>query len=406
MSEDNVKDKETNSGLAENDMERTVIERAIHDNVDFIGYIDVKSGKIRILRHNDTFFNDDMELVSDYDEAIAHLINEHMLDEDKSICHKMLQLANIVDTVNMFGEFTGTFKLFHENGRALHYKKFTLRYLDKKAKDVLIAVQTDITEITTENRQMQDAMRGALKHAESISRAKSQLLFQMSKEIKTPLNTIVSMTELGKGRSEQKEYVNYCLDKIEASSKVVLDMIENVRALSHVENNDIQLNNDVVLFQPFIETVAGKAKADAYAKKINFQLDVDPNVAKCFRFDADRMRQVLKNILNNAIKFTKRFGTITLIVKCMAEKYGRQSLEISIKDTGIGIEDSFKPRVFEAFSQESEDNVYGGSGLGLAICNHIIKKMGGIIDFDSTKGVGSTFRINVDLDVATSTYQL
>ena len=64
MSEDNVKDKETNSGLAENDMERTVIERAIHDNVDFIGYIDVKSGKIRILRHNDTFFNDDMELTS------------------------------------------------------------------------------------------------------------------------------------------------------------------------------------------------------------------------------------------------------------------------------------------------------------------------------------------------------
>ena len=405
MSEDNVKDKEPNNGLAENDMERSVIERAIHDNVDFIGYIDVKSGKIRILRHNDTFFIDDMGLVSDYDEAIAHLINEHMLDEDKSICHKMLRLANIVETVNMFGEFTGTFKLFHENGRALHYKKLTLRYLDKREKAVLIAVQTDITEITTENRQMQDAMRGALKHAESISKAKSQLLFQMSREIRTPLNTIVSMTELGKGRSEQKDYVNYCLDKIEASSKVVLDMIENVLSLSHVENNDIQLNNDVVLFQPFIETVAGKAKADAYAKKISFQLEVDPNVAKCFRFDADRMRQVLKNLLNNAIKFTKRFGTVTLTIKCLAEKYGRQSLEISIKDTGIGIEDSFKPRVFEAFSQESADNIYGGSGLGLAICNHIIKKMGGIIDFDSIKDVGSTFRINVDLDVATSTYQ-
>ncbi|ORT99114.1 Sensory box histidine kinase/response regulator [Anaerovibrio sp. JC8] len=407
MSENNVKEKETNSGMAGADMESLVVERAIHDNADFIGYIDVNSGKMRIVRHNCSFFDDDGELVFDYDEKIGELIDEHMPEEDRSICHRMLQLSNIVETVNMFGEFTGTFKMYRDIRSPLQYKKLTLRYLDRKEKSTLVAVQTDITEITTENRQMQDALRGALKHAETVSKAKSQLLFQMSREIRTPLNTIVGMTGLGKDRSDQKDYVKYCLDKIEDSSKILLDMIENVLALSHVEQNSIQLNSDVVLFQPFIDTVAEKARADAYAKKINFQLELDPNVAKCFRFDADRMRQVLKNVLNNAIKFTQRFGSVTLGVKCLAEKYGRQSLEFSVKDTGVGIEDEFKPKVFEAFSQEytGNSNIYGGSGLGLAICNHIVKKMGGIIDFDSAKGVGTTFRINVDLDVATSTYK-
>ena len=403
MSEDNV--KESNNSMAGTDMEQRVLERAIHDNVDFIGYIDVALGTIRILRHNGTFFQEGDELTFDYDEYIDGLVNQHMLADDMNICKRMLQLSNVVDTVNMFGEFTGTFKVFVHAGGPLQYKKLSLRYLDKREKAVIVAVQTDITEVTTENRQMQEAMRGALKHAEQVSKSKSKLLFQMSKEIRTPLNTIVSMSELGRGRAEQKDYVIYCLDKIEDSSKVLLDTIENVLALSHVEKNDIELNNDVVVFRSFIDTVAQKAKADAYAKKINFQLEMDPNVGRCFQFDADHMRQVLRNILNNAIKFTQRFGTVTLGVKCLAEKYGRQSLEISVRDTGIGIDPDFQPRVFEAFTQEYVgNNAYGGSGLGLAICNHIIKKMGGLIEFDSKKGVGSEFRINVDLEIATAAH--
>ncbi|MCR5175232.1 MAG: response regulator [Anaerovibrio sp.] len=402
MDMENRNDKKVKSGELNIDKEHSIIESALQDVIDFVGYIDIDTHMLHIVRWLAEPQLDEKSFSMDYDQGVDKVIQKYLVEEDRIVCGKMFQLPNIIDTVDKFGEFTGVYRVDLPNMPHLQYKKISMHYLDLDERDVLVVTQHDFTNIVREESQMQEALRGALHHAEEASQAKSKFLFHMSHELRTPLNSIVGMTELGKGRTQEKDYVEYCFDKIDVSSRMMLDMIDDVLDIAHIENDDIKLAENVVLFRPFIEGVAEKARANAYAKKINFQLNVDEGIAKSFNFDAERFSQVLRNLLSNAVKYTQRFGSVELNVKLIGEEIGRQSLEFEVKDTGVGIDDHFKSKVFEAFEQEYDDStsIYGGAGLGLAICNHIVKKMGGEIEFESTKGQGSTFRVEVDLDIA------
>ena len=384
------------------DKERLVLESAIHEVTDFIAYVEIASRKLFLIRHRDDNMRaEDGSLEFDYDYGVEKLIQLNIVDEDKNVCRRMFNLANVIDTVDKYGSFTGTFRVGVLNSSEVLYKRVTIYYLDPEQKTTLVAIQYDFTEIAKEDRQIQENIRGALYHAEETNRAKTRFLYSMSHEMRTTLNAIVVLSQLGKDRAADPNYLNYCFEKIDNSSKQMLDMIESVLDIVHIENDDMELAEDVVRFRPFIAKISDKVKAEANAKKIKVEVEIDDKVAQGFTFDAARLEKVLYNLLSNAIKFTPRFGNVILQVNLVYDDDDVQSLEFSVQDSGVGISEDFKPRVFQPFERELSEgsSTYGGAGLGLAICKQIVKRMGGAIEFDSFKGKGSLFRVNLDLNV-------
>lgn len=385
------------------DKDQLILESAMQTATDFIAYVDLKTRKFFVLRQKEDIPGlDSGPQAMDYDLGVEKLIQANIIEEDQNVCRRMFTLGNVLDTVDRYGSFTGSFRVVEEDSAKPLYKRVSMYYLDPEKKTTLVAIQHDFTEIAREDRQIQENIRGALYHAEATSRAKTKFLFSMSHEMRTTLNAIVVLSQLGKDRSTDPDYLNYCFEKIDSSSKQMLDMIDSVLDIVHIENNDMELEEDVVRFKPFISKLADKIKADTYAKKIKFKLNIDDRIAPGFNFDAPRLEKVLYNLLANSVKFTPRFGTVSMDIKLVYDDDESQSIEISVQDNGVGISEDFKNKVFDPFEQELAEgsSTYGGSGLGLAICKNIVKRMGGAIEFDSMKGKGSVFRVNLDLKVA------
>lgn len=239
---------------------------------------------------------------------------------------------------------------------------------------------------------------------EAIRDASYKLLTRLSPEIRTPLSTIIGLTELAKGRVDDPEYIEYCLNKIDVSAKYLLNLVNEVMDISNHTVSSSVLREESTDFHEFLQDIIRSIRVTTNDKKINFRDEVQAGLAAGYVIDAGRLRQVLINILANAVKFTPRYGTIHFSVRKLESDGQRDTLEFVISDTGVGISPEFLPRVFEMFEQEydGDTTVYGGTGLGLAVSKNIVTMMKGDISVSSQKGEGSEFRVKLALKLSPS----
>jgi signal transduction histidine kinase/CheY-like chemotaxis protein len=228
--------------------------------------------------------------------------------------------------------------------------------------------------------------------AEAASNAKGNFLANMSHEMRTPMNAIIGMTTLAKSALDPKRK-DYCLGKIEEASVHLLGVINDVLDMSKIEANRLDLSSADFNFEKMIQRVADVINPKVDEKQQDFNLWLDPNIPVSLIGDDQRLAQVIANLLSNAVKFTPEKGTIKFAASLIKEEQDLCTLKIEVTDSGIGISEEQKAKLFGSFQQadSSISRRFGGTGLGLAISKRIVEMMGGEIWVQSKPNKGSTF---------------
>ena len=244
-----------------------------------------------------------------------------------------------------------------------------------------------------------EALAEALSMAKESNIAKTSFLSNMSHEIRTPMNAIIGLNNLALHDETLSVKTREYLEKINGSARHLLGLINDILDMSRIESGRIVLNKEEFSFSVMLEQINTMVTSQCSDKGLSYECRILTPVSDHYIGDDTKIKEVLLNILSNAIKFTEAPGSVTLSVECIAEYEDQSTLRFRVKDTGIGMDKDYIPKIFEPFSQEdgSRKNKYGSTGLGMAITKAIVELMNGSISVESEKGVGTEFTVILTL---------
>ncbi len=272
---------------------------------------------------------------------------------------------------------------------------------------LITLISTFIRYFTMNRAQMKELEEAkhlaeeARKEAEIASKSKGEFLSNMSHDIRTPMNAIVGMTAIATAHMDDPAQVQNCLKKITMSSRHLLGLINDVLDMSKIESGKMTLNEELVSLRDIMESMVSIVQPQIKAKHQKFNISIFNILSENVHCDSVRLNQVLINLLSNAVKFTPENGSIDVSLheepSPMGEDYVR--ILIQVKDTGIGMSEEFRQHIFESFAREDNKRIHRteGTGLGMAITKYIVDAMKGEITVESEQGVGTEFKVTLDL---------
>ena len=257
----------------------------------------------------------------------------------------------------------------------------------------------DVDTETRKNMAQSLALQEALKAAEAASKAKTVFLSNMSHEIRTPMNAIIGLDNIALNDPGISVETREHLEKIGASAHHLLSIINDILDMSRIESGHMAIKNEEFSFSRALEQVNTIISGQCRDKGPHYECRTSGQIDEYYIGDDMKLRQVMINILGNAVKFTPAGGTVSFLIEDVARMDDKATLRFTISDTGIGMSKEYLPHIFDAFSQEdsSSTSKYGSTGLGMPITKSIVELMNGQIEVESEKGVGTTFTVTVTL---------
>ena len=260
------------------------------------------------------------------------------------------------------------------------------------------ALESRVEELEQENARLREALAAA----EEASQAKSRFLSNMSHDIRTPMNAIMGMTSIGLSHIDEKSRVQDCLDKIKTASSHLMSLVNDVLDMSRIDSGRMTLNEERFSLADLVHDLAVIVRPQAMQKKQTLRFEIGEIVEEELVGDPLRLRQVLVNIIGNAVKYTQEGGQILVHFSQRPQPDGMAALDFVCEDNGIGMSAEFLERIFLPFErvQSRTVNKIEGTGLGMAIVKNLVDSMGGEIHVESQEGVGSRFAVTLPLPTA------
>lgn len=388
--------------LKEKEKERQQAELiyALSIDYNFVYFLDLNTGygtQLRLDEENECLFGNIFNEELLFEENMERYINIFVCDEDKD------QLKQAVSCDWMRKELSER-KQCHVNYRT--EKDGEMRYFqmklvrtgvwDETGRGVVLGFRSVDEEIRNEMEQ-KSLLEDALFEANRASQAKSVFLSNMSHDIRTPMNAIVGFTALAISHIDQKERVETYLEKIKTSGNHLLSLINDVLDMSRIESGKMRLQEQCCNLPELLNGLQNIVQADVHAK--HQQLSVDASNIRNQEVYCDKLRlnQVLLNLVGNAVKYTEEGGSISLkVTERTGAAKGCASYDFCVRDTGIGMSETFVAHIFEPFEREKNTTISGiqGTGLGMSITKSIVEMMDGSIEVKSKQGVGSEFTVS------------
>ena len=281
-----------------------------------------------------------------------------------------------------------------------------VRTIDERDDNIVHAIGAGFSNVDRETRESLEqnrALAEALTRAEEANAAKTAFLSSMSHEIRTPMNAIIGLDNIALQDPNISEHTREELEKIGSSARHLLSLINDILDMSRIESGRMVLKDEEFSFREMILQINVIIHGQCADKGLDFVCNQLEPVDAYFIGDDLRLKQIIINLLGNAVKFTDAPGTVTFTISQQDAPDGRAIMCFMVKDTGIGMDPAFLPKLFSPFVQEdaTTTNRYGGSGLGMAITKNIVDLMGGQIDVASEKGCGTTFTVHIPLKKTT-----
>ena len=339
---------------------------------------------------------------SDYEESLRIYSQDNVLEEDRYLFDQIRFLPRVIEMLSVKKTYSFIYRIIRRN--QLEYFQCQLVMPNPDRKEFVIAFR-NVSDEKRQELEQQQKLEAAYLEAEAASKAKTNFLFSMSHDIRTPMNAIIGFTNLlEKYQDDEEKRKNY-LEKIKSSNDVLLSIINNVLEMARIESGRLDLNDTVGSVEQFDDNIYSMFHEMMDEKGIEFNRSI--NVKNSYIYcDQDKLRDIFINILSNAYKYTNSGGRVNVSLNELPyDKEGYTLFQTTVSDTGIGMDEGFLPHLFEEFAREQSttDNKIAGTGLGMPIVKRLVEIMDGTIEVSSKKGVGSTFIVTIPHRIAEKT---
>ena len=332
-----------------------------------------------------------------YDESIKEYADVVVAPEDRKRFLEVTEFNALMEYFkNNDNEFIIEYDVIINGGRRRYQGKFTLSLQNPEGAKIYVGVR-DITLIEEERTEYNRKLMSALAQAEEANKGKSYFLFNMSHDIRTPLNAIIGYSELAKNHLDEKEVLDDYIYKIQTCGRQLLGLIGDVLDMAKIESGNLEISEKPCLCQDLMSDIM--ISVNESAKKKGLEFEASGNAChSTILCDKVKVQKILLNILSNAVKYTPQGGKISLSVQeKIREDEGLSDFTFVVKDNGIGISKEFLPYIFNSFSRERNATISGvsGTGLGMTITKRLVDAMGGKIEVESQQNMGTTVTVSI-----------
>ncbi len=380
--------------------DRLALQSAMANEIDTVALVSVKSGKAHMLKEMGEYSAIQAGTSFDHNVGIKRLPEENVLEEDRQGCLDFFSMEGLQSSLETAPMVEHTFRLRLADGRILR-KRSSVYYLDDTHEDIVIS-RRDITNLYEEEQRQKNALQKAVDAANEANHAKSDFFSHMSHDMRTPLNAILSMSDVEMTEDATEAQKDEYLEKIHISGEYLLGIINDVLDMSRIENKKLVLQPELYSLDDFVNTIQTVIGEQCRKKGIEFVFTA-PAARHWVKIDKVRFNQIFINLLSNAVKFTPAGGRIAFTSENVGAEKGLVHKRYTISDTGCGMSEEFLPKAFDSFAQEAR---YAGAasnqgtGLGLSIVKQLVELMGGGITVVSKKGEGTTFTVDMPVELA------